>query len=238
VLGFCIAVKLQPLGIPLLLLARRRYRLVAATAAAAAAFVAVGGVLSGFDVLGRYLASVAEIASRGSLASWNNQTITAMLLRATHPAAEIFQWRYLETAWWMTALQLAVALGLAAGTGGDGGEDHSVSYAGGVLVSLLLTPIAWTHAYVLLLLPLLWLAARLPQHHSFRRRVVWLAVLAVAWTLIALDAQSIASGVFPAGARAADGGAASLICSANLFGLLLLSVLCALVMARRRAAVE
>lgn len=236
VLGVCLSVKLQPVGVVVLLLARRRFRLLAFAAGTVAALLLLSGFVGGFDLLGRYVALIGGVLSRGSLASWNNQTIVGMFLRATHPAVEMTRWRYLAPSWWMSATQVAVALGFAVwfarrprsdGAVGDVTEELTVAYVGGILVSLLLRPIVWNHAHILALLPLLWLLAKVARVEGFRTRLVWLAALGVVWTLLALDPRAMLSALFETPPRAAAGGWKSLAVSLNLLGVLALAAMTA-----------
>lgn len=234
-LGFCLVVKLQPLGVLIMLLALRRYRIAVVTVLTAVALYAVGVVLGGVELSREYAISVWGIASRGSHAAWNNQTIVGLLLRATNPVPEIFRWHYFRPALWMTFTQLAVAVGLfvcylvaarRAERGGAG--DYVAAFLGGILLSLVFPPIVWNHYHILAIPPALWLAASLARTVSPLVRWPGMAVLAASWVLLSLDPRVIAERALSS--ATGDGGAASLVCSANLMGVMLMAVLYAVVL--------
>lgn len=251
ILGFCLTVKIQPIGIPILLLARKKFKLTLVAALSAIVLLLLSGLMAGPEVLRQYVTTLFEITSKGSLASWNNQTIVGLLLRATNPVPMMFQWRYIEPATWMTLIQTLVSLGLIGWVvlGGrlyrqSGGSpkgkthaaeetpavanDYVLAYLGGILISLVLPPIVWNHAHVLAVLPLLWLVSTAIEREPMSRRLLWLSAISVGWLLVSLNPDTIARNLFPPASPDASGGFASLACSAGLFGVLLLAVLFAL----------
>jgi hypothetical protein len=115
ILGFCLAVKIQPVGIPIMLLARKKYKLTVVAVLTAIVLLLSSGLLTGYAVLREYVITISEITSKGSIASWNNQTIVGLLLRGASPVPMMFQWRYIQPATWMTLTQRVGSSGL----GGD-----------------------------------------------------------------------------------------------------------------------
>jgi hypothetical protein len=114
-------------------------------------------------------------------------------------------------------------------------NDYVVAYLGGILLSLVLPPIVWTHAHVLAVLPVLWLVSTAMGRGPMPRRLLWLAAISVSWLLMSLDPYAIARNLFSPAPADVYGGFESLACSANLFGVVLLAALCALALSAHTA---
>jgi alpha-1,2-mannosyltransferase len=140
-IGLAAGIKLTPAIFAVYLLLTRRYR-----AAATAAAVFAGTVAAGFAVLpassGWYWAG--EFASPGRISPVDdpaNQSLLGVLSRTLHTADVLPLWLPLAAAVAATGLALAAA----AGRRGDEAAGFSLCAVTGLLVS----PISWTHHWVI-----------------------------------------------------------------------------------------
>jgi alpha-1,2-mannosyltransferase len=140
-IGLAAGIKLTPAIFAVYLLLTRRYR-----AAASAAAVFAGTVAAGFAVLpassGWYWAG--EFASPGRISPVDdpaNQSLLGVLSRTLHTADVLPLWLPLAAAVAATGLALAAA----AGRRGDEAAGFSLCAVTGLLVS----PISWTHHWVI-----------------------------------------------------------------------------------------
>ena len=140
-IGLAAGIKLTPAIFAAYLLLTRRYR-----AAATAAAVFAGTVAAGFAVLPASSAWywAGEFASPGRVSPVEdpeNQSLLGVLSRTLHTANVLPLWLPLAAAVAVTGLALAAA----AGRRGDEAADFSLCAVTGLLVS----PISWTHHWVI-----------------------------------------------------------------------------------------
>ncbi len=166
-IGLASGLKLTPLiFIPYLLLVRERRSAITATTTFLLT-LAVGFIFAPADSL-RYWNGLFLSSSRtGTVADAANQSLTGLITRLTGT-------QHLAPAWLaVDGLVAIVGLGLAARAGRRG--ERGVGFAICALTSLLVSPVSWTHHWVLMI-PAVFALWRWAQ----RRRARWLqAILAV-----------------------------------------------------------
>ena len=199
-LGFITAFKITPAAFLVLHLPDRRFRAVAAAAATAVGLFAGGVVLSGWRLTAEYFSVVATISARGGVLGWHNQTFQTLLLRFVRPLwaprayVEVPAWvavaeKLLVLAIWIGAVAVLYSRRQARRTDGPAqAERNAVLFGTATFLSILSTCYAWDHYHIYLLLPALWVLARLTAGRRLARRRLWIGVAAVAWVLISSKA--------------------------------------------------
>jgi alpha-1,2-mannosyltransferase len=169
VLGFCALFKLPLLLLGAYVLLRRRWRIVAGGATMAAVVIGLSLWLFGFEIhVAWYRVCVAPYM-RGVVPAFNVQSIDAFLLRLSTGAALLQEWlpMPLPPAWRLVRTLLllaiyAVAVSLIWRTGrrepfprtsGALSPRDLTEFSLVLTIALISSPLAWTHYYLLLLLP-------------------------------------------------------------------------------------
>ena len=189
-LGLCAVVKLPLLLFGVYFLARRRRNIVAGGAAAmiltgliSLAIFGVGGHLAWFDeAVKPYLGQ--------ALGAFNVQSIDGFLMRLSTGATELLYWGPIEPSQTHTILRyclFAVLLGgfawlawraeskrlVVPGTGAPQPHDL-LQFCAVLTLALVISPVSWTHYYLLLLIPLaLYMGGRLPLPDDAATRVLF-----------------------------------------------------------------
>jgi hypothetical protein len=182
-IGAAAAVKLFPAFLLLYLLAARRWR-------AAGVAVVVGGVISavaavalGTDAYQTYARDVVPAVSARYAAQWNNLTLNAFWLRLFDPTPEsrvIAVWTAPPVGKVLAAASRLVVVGLSgwAAWRATTTEARDRAFALAVVGMVLVSPIAWPHYLIVLVVPVGLLATSLGRTPW---RWALLACLAVMW---------------------------------------------------------
>ena len=169
VLGFCALFKLPLLLLGAYVLLRRRWRIVAGGATMAALMIGLSLWIFGLEVHIAWYRVCVEPYMRGVVPAFNVQSIDAFLLRLSTGAALLQEWlpmplppayRVVRTMLLLTIYGMAVALIWRAGrhkpllhASGTLSARELTEFSLVLTVALISSPLAWTHYYLLLLLP-------------------------------------------------------------------------------------
>jgi len=241
-LGAVFAVKLFPLGIMIMMIPYRRFRALTAALATWAAFLLLSAAFSGVTVTGRYLETIFSIASSGSVAAWNNQTVTGMLLRMVSDSSAAFHWGYINPGWWITLSDGIITIiflawsvlipcryfNLRESSGrlpvtADSNTLNALMFSQGILLSFILAPISWSHYHILAIVPACMAVILIMHEHSLNKHRL-LIFPAIAWILLSIDPAAIAHSLLQPRPGISTGGIASLAVSTGLMGVFILFV--------------
>src|SRR5262245_14122085 len=169
VLGFCALFKLPLLLLGAYVLLRRRWRIVAGGATMAAVMIGLSLWIFGLEVHIAWYRVCVEPYMRGVVPAFNVQSIDAFLLRLSTGAALLQEWlpmplppayRVVRTMLLLTIYGMAVALIWRAGRhkpllhgSGTLSARELTEFSLVLTIALISSPLAWTHYYLLLLLP-------------------------------------------------------------------------------------
>jgi hypothetical protein len=164
------------LKLPLLLLGlyfaiKGRWRVVAGFASALMGVAAASLLYAGWTShVEWYREAVQPFANKG-LSAFNVQSFDAFLLRL-HEDAKLYDWKPADVVWQLRMLRYALAAGILGVScrlfmrthGPDRKKVEFLELSMVLCVALIISPISWTHYYLLLLLPLcLYAGNRLPM---------------------------------------------------------------------------
>lgn len=160
-IGLAAGLKLTPAIFILYLLATRRYRAAAVASAVFAGTVAIGLVVLPGSSAWYWGGTFLDPAHVGDVGLTMNQSLSGLIARGTgslHPSPV-----------WLAAVVLAglAGLALAARAGRDGDEAAGFSLC--ALTGLLVSPISWTHHWVIAIPALLLAAVRLWRYRAHPR---------------------------------------------------------------------
>jgi hypothetical protein len=195
VLGVCAVVKLPLLLYGIYFLFRRHWRVVGGIATTISIAVIASFAIFGVDInFGWYEHCVGPFLGR-VVPAFNNQSIDGFLIRLTTGADYLFYWNPVEP----TAIHENFRILLFGGVFGsifyllsqtDGGvqtatrggalsAEHFLEYVLVLLLSLVMSPLSWTHYYLFLLLPWgLYLGGRLSlRDDACTRWFMWSGIL-------------------------------------------------------------
>lgn len=184
-LALAAIVKLTPGFLVLYWLLARRQKSAWSFVAWCAAFACISYLALGPSLLLAYIHNLSE-TSRVLLVAFNNQSFAGFLMGRRHPAEELFTWRIyplpalIKAISFLLVLATSVIGGLLdrnATQGSPSSPPYGAVFA--VLGATMFTPIAWTHYYVLLVIPLMLLLDRA----NLRRGMVWVALALLIWLL-------------------------------------------------------
>jgi len=198
--GLAAMIKLPLMLFGLYFLLRGRWRVVAGGAMSIGAIVLVSLATFGFEInIGWYKACI-EPFMRGAIAAYNVQSIDGFLMRLLTGTAELDNWFPLEASTAHRVVRIALVAGLfvlafwlmrrfdRAGAHGPASSRGAASrdlseFAIVLVIALVITPVSWTHYYLLLLLPsALYLGGQLAMpDDATTRRLMW-----GAWVLTSL----------------------------------------------------
>ena len=183
-LGVAVAIKLFPAFLALYFLVQRRWRVLAAAALSFAAIIGVTAAVFGPAVLPTYFNEVLPEVWRFR-GGWNNVSLVGFWSRLfdvemkPEPVVPLFAAPVLAR-----LASAASVLGVAAVTvwstlRARNRADSDLAFAIAIVGMLLVTPTAWGHYLVLLLLPLVVIGMRLPS--SIRLQALFALLLACIW---------------------------------------------------------
>ena len=192
-LGLSIIFKPSPLPLLLYFALRRRWPTVVSTLVTVAALLAIGLAYYGVAMHMRWYELIAYYADR-TFVAWNNQSLSAGLLRLTVRAEEIVAWEVIAEPLWVIGLErLSVLTGfawwLACFRRWSTSQGAAMGYAAGLLLVNIASPFAWTHYYVVAIWPIAILAGEL--WHGERRGAGRLALLALSVVTWAADPMAL-----------------------------------------------
>jgi hypothetical protein len=181
------------LKLPLLLLGlyfvfNRRWAVVTGFGSALTALIMLSLLYAGWNShVEWYQEAIRPFANKG-LSAFNVQSFDGFLLRLGDDA-RLYDWKPAEVVWQLRMLRYAFAAALLAslsrlfrcGGGASPKETEFLELSMVLCVALIVSPISWTHYYVLLLLPLCLYAG---QRFSVPQRGAWLGWMAVCMLLI------------------------------------------------------
>lgn len=181
-IGLAAGLKLTPAIFVLYLALTRRYRAAAVAAGTFAATVGAGFVIVPSSArwywTGTFL-DAGRVGSGQQQAMTINQSLLGLLARALHTAN--------VPAPWLAVVVLAGLAGLALAARAGRAGDEAAGFSLCAITGLLVSPVSWTHHWVIVI-PALLLAAVRAWHRTAPRRpavLAWLAILAsvvAGWT--------------------------------------------------------
>lgn len=159
-LAFAAAIKVPPALLVLYWLATRRWRALGWFAAFSAAFAVAAWALAGTEVMRAYLAEL-RYMSNALIVAYNNHSLPAALMVSEHRDS-IGNWN-------IYPLPQAVKIGCAimaafmistAGVLRQRGASEGATVSIALLSMMMFAPIAWSHYYIVLLVPLVWMLGK------------------------------------------------------------------------------
>ena len=150
------ALKLTPGIVALWWLLERRKQPLWAFAAGLAGLAVASVVVGGVDLNLAYLQNVRRLSDL-TVVAFNNQSLQALLVRGTVALPESFMWRVHATPEWVrptvAAAGLLLALAVVHRARAAGAAGERIAVPGLLLVATILAPIAWTHYFLVLVIP-------------------------------------------------------------------------------------
>lgn len=230
-LALAAVIKLPLLLIGLWLLARRLWKATAAYAGTLALIAGASVLRFGWDLHQRWYEQCVRPFSQHPLGAFNVQSIDGMLVRFFTGATHLYDWLPIQDIdpaffFWKKALAIALVAAVAVCLVRAGqrpvdsrGNNERVEELGIVLTAaLILSPLSWTHYYLLLLLPIAWLITRHPE----AKQGATAASLGLAALLVSLPVVMPEEGLLPAQPLAAALASSVYVCGALLLLALLL----------------
>ncbi len=185
--GVCLAIagliKLPLLLFGVWLFARKRWQAVAAFSGTVVLTSAASVALFGFELNRIWYERCIAPFSRQPLAAFNVQSIDGMLARILVPGDHLMQWEaivepgqvFLTAKFLVTLLVVACVIVTCVLAGAPKSErDWKLEFGITLCLALLLSPLSWSHYYLLLLFPLSWgLAGSLRQEDKITPGWLW-----------------------------------------------------------------
>ena len=193
-LALAAAVKVTPGLLLIYWLVTRQWRASASFVGFSALLFLASIVSTGWALNTAYLHNLAQLSNM-LLVAWNNQSLAAVWMGPHYPASEELAWHALPLprVVKLTSMFLSIACALAGGfmdlrlrgLRPDGGKPYGAAFA--LLGITIFATVAWTHYYVLLLLPLMLMLDSLLAKRS-------LLILAVVLSIITLNLDTYTAG--------------------------------------------
>ena len=185
-IGIAAGIKLTPAIFAVYLLLTRRYRAAAVSAAAAALTVALGAVLLPGDSAAYWGSGLTSPARIGRVENTANQSLRGALARVLHTVS-------VQSPWLVAAVVVALAgMALAVLAGRRG--DEASGFARCAITGLLISPVSWSHHWVLAVPALLLGCAWAWRTRSAPALTALVAVAAAAWAAIIWQVPNGGSG--------------------------------------------
>ena len=207
VLGACAILKLPFLLFGIFFLLRGRWRIVAGGATTVAATALLSLAVFGAGVHGEWIKCCVEPFMGKALPAFNVQSIDGLLMRFATGVAELEVWEPHDPSLLHKAARLSIVAALLGGAlwlmwradrsrpardARAKGPLHELEFVLVLVLALVISPVSWSHYYLLLLLPwALYLGGRLPlPEDALTRRLMWSGFLLASLPVVLVPLES------------------------------------------------
>jgi alpha-1,2-mannosyltransferase len=180
-LGLVISLKITPILFLCYFLIKKRWAVAVSTVITLLAIGTASVILAGWEINLTFLNNIMRLSGL-SLASWNNQPIDGFLLRWKTGGLHLYDWHLLSIPWTLKAIKYALLAFVASlwfaslrqpMNTRDNHRDLLV-FSLTLIISVMFSPIAWTHYLLFFIFPCLALVIGLMRDKKIPYRI-WLA---------------------------------------------------------------
>jgi hypothetical protein len=184
-LAIAASVKITPAALALFWLLTKRYRPAISFILSSALLAVLTIALLGTDIATAFTAELRRI-SDVMLVAYNNQSLAAWLGESLYPTANIFNWQMLPLplfikilSWGLVGASLLGAAAVYQLRSAPSRSLDAFTTATVLVASTIFAPIAWSHYYVILIIPIIILL-----DHGLRTRRYWMIAITCAAALL------------------------------------------------------
>jgi hypothetical protein len=181
-LSFAAVIKVMPVFLLVYWALQKKFKAIAWCVAGMGFWIVLSVVLGGWELNKEFLGELRQI-SDVLLVSWNNQSFASLVMGPKYPE-EVDAWVILPLPAVVKIVSLTLTIGLIALAGWlrqrGAAEGATISIA--LLAMTMFSSIAWSHYYIVLLLPMIWLMGQARSKPTLWLVIAVMFVTSYTWT--------------------------------------------------------